>query len=177
MTGLVVASVAVYGVSFLSGTLVYLAVVSTALFFIDIDVQRLPNSLVLPSYPIVAILLVADAGIEGDWGSVARAGAGLGILGGFYGLLWLAYPTGLGFGDVRTAGVLGMAAGYVGWDALAVGGIAGPLIGGVIVIVGLLLGRIGRRSRISYGPALIGGIWLGLLAGHGIADAYVGLLT
>ncbi len=177
VAGLVVASYLLFGLSLLAVAFVYLGVVSVALVFIDIDVQRLPNSLVLPSYPVVAALLVADAAVGNDWGALGRSGAGLGILGGFYGLLWLAYPTGLGFGDVRTAGLLGIAVGYLGWDSLAVGAIAGPIAGGLVVLVGLAIGRVHRKSRIPYGPALIGGMWLGAIAGQAIADWYVGLIA
>ncbi len=177
LTALVFAVVvAEHSVRFISVGLGHLAVVSVALVFIDIDVGRLPNALVMPSYPVVAALLAADAALEGDWWNLARAGIGLLALGGFYGLLWFAYPAGLGFGDVRTAGLLGLTAGYLGWASLAVGAIVGPLIGGVIVIVGLASGRLHRKSRIPYGPALIGGAWVGFLAGEAIASGYLSLL-
>ncbi|MCJ7827183.1 MAG: prepilin peptidase, partial [Demequinaceae bacterium] len=176
VAGFLVAVYLAHGVTFLSAALAFLAIVSIALVFIDIDTQRLPNALVLPAYPAVLILLIADAGVQGDWGSVARAGIGLLAVGGFYGLMWVAYPAGLGFGDVKCAGLLGMVGGYLGWSSLAVGAIAGPLLGGLVVLVGLVMGRLHRKSKVPYGPALIGGAWLGFLAGPAIADAYLDLM-
>ena len=165
------------GATLATAALGYLAVISVALVYIDADVQRLPDSIVLPAYPIVAALLLGDAALQGEWGSVARAGLGLAIMGGFYGLMWLAYPAGLGLGDIKSAGLLGMVLGYLSWGQLAVGAIAGPLLGGVWVIVGLATRRLKRTSRVPYGPALFGGAWLGVLAGSAIASSYVALLT
>lgn len=165
-----------FGLSLTAAALGYLACVSTALAFIDLDVHRLPDPLVLPSYGVVGALLLSDAAVTGGWGDLARAGAGAGILGGFYLLMWLAYPAGMGFGDVKTAGLLGLALGYAGWPALAVGGIAGPLTGGAVVAIGLATRRLSRRQRVPYGPMLIVGAWLGVLAGAPIASAYVEML-
>lgn len=175
VAGLFVAVYLIHGFSLLAAALAVLAVVSVALVFIDLDVRRLPDSLVLPMYPVAALLLSADAWAAGEWGNLWRAGLGLLIMGGFYGLLWLCYPAGLGRGDVKTAGLLGLAAGYLGWAHLAVGMIAGPLLGGVAVMIGLATGRLTRKSMVPYGPALIVGAWLGYLVGPGIADAYLAL--
>ncbi|WP_084073116.1 A24 family peptidase [Demequina sp. NBRC 110052] len=155
--------------------LAYLAVVSVALVAIDLDVRRLPFALVLPSYGVVAVLLLV-ATVMGEGATWWMPLAGLGALGGFYAAVWFVYPAGMGFGDVVTAGLLGLVAGHLGWGAVAVAAIAGPLIGGVFVIGGLLAGQLGRKSAVPYGPALIAGAWLGLLAGGAISDAYLGML-
>jgi leader peptidase (prepilin peptidase)/N-methyltransferase len=172
-----VAVAAEFGASLLSLALAYLACITVALVFIDLDVQRLPDSLVLPSSVIVAALLVGDAAATGEWSSLARAAAGIGIMGGFYGLVWMVYPSGLGRGDVTTAGLAGMALGYLGWSELAVGAILGPIVGGLAVAVGLASGALTRKSRVPYGPALLMGLWLGVLAGSVIGDWYVALFT
>lgn len=177
VAALFVAVYLVYGVSFASAALWYLAIISVALVFIDLDVQRLPDALVLPTYPVVAALLVADAAVVGEWAQVGRAGIGLAIMAGFYGLMWVLYPAGMGLGDVKAAGLLGMAAGYLGWSHLGVAAIAGPIIGGLVVAVGLTFKKIGMKSRVAYGPALIAGAWVGYLVGPWIAHAYVGLVT
>ena len=168
---------AVFGATILALALAYLACITVALVFIDLDVQRLPDSLVLPSYVIVGALLVGDAAVTGEWSSLARAAAGIGILGGFYGLVWFVYPAGLGRGDVTAAGLVGMALGYLGWSELAVGAILGPILGGLAVVVGLASGALTRKSKVPYGPALLAGLWLGVLAGSAIGDWYVALFT
>jgi leader peptidase (prepilin peptidase)/N-methyltransferase len=177
VSGLFVAIYLVYGLDPAALGLAYLAMISVALVFIDLDVQRLPDRIVLPAYPVVLAFLVADAGLDGEWGNLGRAGLGVAILVGFYGTMWIAYPAGLGLGDVKSAGVLGMMGGYLGWSQLSVAAIAGPLLGGVAVVLGLATRRIGRKSRVPYGPALFGGAWLGYLAGPAIAHAYISLVT
>lgn len=176
VAGLFVATYLVHGVSLVSAVLAYLAVVSVALVFIDIDVSRLPDRLVLPLYPLVLASLIIDSATRGEWGHLLRAGIGLFIAGGFYGLMWVLYPAGLGFGDVKSAGVLGLAGGYLGWPQFAVGAISGPLLGGIAVLGGLAIGRLHRKSKVPYGPALIGGFWLGYLVGPAIASTYIDLL-
>jgi leader peptidase (prepilin peptidase)/N-methyltransferase len=168
---------AAFGASLLSLALGYLACITVALAFIDLDVQRLPDGLVLPSYVVVAALLVGDAAATGEWSSLARAAAGMGILGGFYAVVWIVYPSGLGRGDVTTAGLAGMALGYLGWSELAVGAISGPILGGLAVAIGLASRALTRKSRVPYGPALLCGLWLGVFAGSVIARWYVALFT
>ncbi|WP_062517168.1 prepilin peptidase [Demequina gelatinilytica] len=164
---------AVHGASWLTVALLYLALVSVALFVIDLDVQRLPNELVLPAIPVVLVFVAAQAGTDGDWWTLARAALGGLALGGFYFVLWFLYPKGLGFGDVKAAVLLGIALGAVGWDALAVGGILGPLIGGVAGIAAIVRHRKAAGVRIAYGPWLIAGAWVGLLAGPELWTAYL----
>lgn len=164
---------AVHGLTFLTGALAYLAVISVALAAIDLEHMRLPNALTLPAYPVLAVLIAVHAGVEHDWWILARALIGAGIVGGIYLALWLAYPKGMGFGDVKAAGMLGLALGAVGWGAIAVGAIAGPIIGGVAGMVVMVRQRRGRGVQIPYGPWLIAGAWLGILAGQPIAHAYL----
>jgi leader peptidase (prepilin peptidase)/N-methyltransferase len=148
-----------------------------ALAFIDLDVRRLPDAIVLPSYPVMAVLLTAAAAAGGDWDDLLRAVLGGLILGGFYFALVFAYPAGMGFGDVKLSGVLGMALGYLGWAELGVGAFLGFLYGGLIGIVLLLVGRAGRKSAIPFGPFMLLGALTAVLVGGGIADAYTGLLV
>ncbi|WP_062306209.1 prepilin peptidase [Demequina subtropica] len=167
------AVVAVHGASWLTAGLLYLALASVALVVIDLDVQRLPNGLVLPAIPAVLGAVAAQASADGDWWMLARAALGGLVLGGFYFVLWLIYPKGLGFGDVKAASLLGTALGAVGWDALAVGGILGPLIGGIAGTVAIVRHRAVAGVRIPYGPWLIAGAWVGLLAGPEIWTSYM----
>lgn len=153
----------------------YLAAVSVALALIDLDTHRLPNVIVLPSYIVGAVLLTASSLVSGNYSVlIVAAIAGVGLFVVYY-LMALLYPGGMGFGDVKLAGVLGLFLGWLGWGELAVGAFGAFVLGGVFGILLLLVRRAGRRSRIPFGPWMLGGAWIGIFAGRAIADWYLGL--
>ena len=100
-----------FGLTWQLPAYLYLTAVGVALAFIDLDTKRLPNVLTLPSYPIMAGLLLIPAVADGLWGDFGRAMLGALALFAFYLLLALVYPAGMGMGDVKLAGVLGHGAG------------------------------------------------------------------
>ena len=151
----------------------YLAAISVALTAIDIDVHKLPNRIVLPSYAVGAILLGVASLLGGDLEPFARAAAGAGILVFFYVVLVLIKPGGMGMGDVKLAGVLGLYLGYLGWAQLIVGASAAFFLGGIFAIVLLLVRRAKRGSAIPFGPWMFAGAWLGILVGEQLVAAYL----
>jgi leader peptidase (prepilin peptidase)/N-methyltransferase len=154
----------------------YLAAVSVALTAIDIDVRRLPDRIVLPSYGVGVVLLGAAAIVGGDFGSFLRALAGAAILFVFYFLLALIKPGGMGMGDVKLAGVLGLFLGQLGWAELVVGAAGAFLLGGIFGVALMIGGRAKRRSAIPFGPWMFAGAWLGIFAGALIANSYLTLV-
>jgi leader peptidase (prepilin peptidase)/N-methyltransferase len=154
----------------------YLAAIAVALTLIDIDVRRLPNAIVLPSYGVAAVLLLVPAVAEGEWDAYVRALLGAVILFAGYFALAFAYPAGMGFGDVKLAGVLGMYLGWLGWGELATGAFLGFLLGGVWGAGLLIAKRAGRKSAIPFGPFMLAGALLGVFVGGAIARAYVDLI-
>jgi leader peptidase (prepilin peptidase)/N-methyltransferase len=155
----------------------YFAAVSIVLTVIDLDTHRLPNAIVLPSYLVAAVLLSAAALISGDWGPLLRGFIGMAALYSFYFLLRLVRPGGMGGGDVKLAGVIGLYLGWIGWGALAVGAFFAFVYGGVFGITLLLMRRAGRKSAIPFGPWMIFGAWTGVFAGEGIGNAYLSLYS
>lgn len=145
-------------------TLAVLGVVAGLLVTIDFAVHRLPDPLVLLA-AIVAVLGLAAAGLEADaWGSWVRALlAGAAVGAGFL-LLALASPSGLGFGDVKLAAVLGLVLGWYGWQAVLTGVLAGFVCGGIVAVIGLIVGRTGARDHLAFGPWLVLGAVLGVAA-------------
>ena len=91
------------------GAYSFLAATGTTLSAADFAVRRVPNLIVLPAYPIAAVLLVVASAPSGWWWSLARAGIAAAGLGGFYLAIGLAFPAGMGLGDVKWAVVLGAA--------------------------------------------------------------------
>lgn len=158
----------------------YLAAVAVALSLIDLDVHRLPDAIVLPSY-VVALALLALAswnpGGPSDWPALGRAAIGALALFAVYFVMLLVYPAGMGFGDVKLAGLLGLYLGWVGWGALVVGWFAAFLLGGLYAVALLVARRANRRSGIPFGPWMLVGALVGLAAGPALWDAYLGAFT
>ncbi len=153
--------------------LLYAAAVSIALSLIDLDVRRLPDAIVLPSYVVLVVLLGVASLAEGDWWPFVRALLGGAVGFGFYFALAVVHPAGMGFGDVKLAGVLGMLLGWFGWAALAVGGFAGFLLGGVYAVLLVVTRRGSRKSMIPFGPYMIVGAWCAVVWGEDVARLYL----
>lgn len=152
----------------------YLAAISIALSAIDLDVRRLPDPIVLPAYLVGAALLTAAALLGGRPEALFPAAAGTVASLVFYGLLWFFAPAGgMGFGDVKVAGVLGMFLGYLGWGQLAVGVAAAFVLGGVFGIALIVAGRAGRKTAVPFGPWMFVGAWVGIVVGAPLATGYL----
>jgi leader peptidase (prepilin peptidase)/N-methyltransferase len=151
--------------------LMYLAPVGVALAVVDWRTRLLPTRVIAPSYAVVAVLAALSAWVEGDWGALLTAALGWLVAGGTFFLMWFIYPRGMGYGDVRLSGVLGIALGYLGWSELLVGVYAGFILGGV---GGLLLSvlRIVDRKAYPFGPFMLVGAVVGVLTGPYVAGWY-----
>lgn len=155
----------------------YFAAISIVLTLIDLDTHRLPNSIVLPSYLVAGILFTVAAWLTGEWGLLLVAAVGMAVMYLFYFLLRAARPGGMGGGDVKLAGVIGIYLGWLGWGALAVGAFAAFLWGGLFGIALMLLRRAGRKTAIPFGPWMILGAWTGVFAGQAVGKWYVNLFV
>ena len=155
----------------------YFVSVGLALAVIDLDTKRLPNVLTYPSYLVIGVLLLLPALTEGDWSAYLRAWLAGVALFAFYFLLVVIYPAGMGLGDVKLAGVLGLALGWLGWAELAVGGFLGFLLGAVVGGGLMLVRRAGRKSKIPFGPFMLVGTLIAILWGADLWDLYVDTLT
>jgi leader peptidase (prepilin peptidase)/N-methyltransferase len=135
---------------------------------IDLDHQIIPNKITAPAAILaVAIgLALKPAGVPEQL--IAGAGAAAFLL-----VFVLAYPRGMGMGDVKLAGVLGLFLGREVGVAIFVAVIAGTLVGAAVMArLGV---QRGRKTRVPFGPFLaLGGI-LALLAGPAIVHWYLHL--
>lgn len=159
--------------SLLAVAYLWLAGTSIALTGIDLEHHRLPNVIVIPTYAVAIVTLGVPAVLAGDTVRLATAAAGAGVLFAFYFVLWLVWPGGMGMGDVKLAGVLGLYLGYSGWGALAVGAFGAFVLGGVFSIALLAMKRANRKSGIPFGPWMLGGAWIGIVVGDTLARAYL----
>lgn len=156
---------------------VYLWVLGVALGYVDLRVHRLPNRLVLPSYPVMAVLVTLGALGSGAWGSLLAAAIGAAALWGAFFVLMAIYPAGMGFGDVKLAGLIGAALGWLGAGPTVVGLLAAFVYGGLSGLALIVFRRAGRKSAIPFGPFLLLGFWTAVMVGESLTEWYVGFST
>jgi leader peptidase (prepilin peptidase)/N-methyltransferase len=166
-----------FGIHAVLPAYLYIAAVGIALAMIDIDLLRLPDILTLPSYPIGIALLGAAAWVDDAPHAFVRALLGMAALAAFYGLVWLLYPAGMGLGDVKLAGVVGLYLAWLGWGQLLVGAFAAFLVGAVVSVVIVSRSGGGRKTRVPFGPFMLVGLLIGIYAGHSLAHTYTHLST
>ncbi|WP_243713125.1 A24 family peptidase [Actinomadura sp. 6K520] len=143
--------------------LLYLAAAGTLLAFIDVAVKRLPDRFTLPSYGIAAALLAAAAPFTDDgMRRFQHALIGMVVLFVLYFVQAFVAPSGIGMGDVKLSGVLGLYLGWFGQDAWMVGVLATYLIGG-LVGVGIMIVRRTRKGEFPFGPYMFVGTFLAVL--------------
>jgi leader peptidase (prepilin peptidase) / N-methyltransferase len=150
----------------------YFVAIGVVLTVIDLDLKRLPNRIVLPSYPVLGLLLAGAAVADGDGWRLVRAGLAAAALFGFFAGLTFAYPRGMGFGDTKLAGLLGLVLGYLSWAAVLVGAFTGFVLGALVGVVVLASGRGNRKTALPFGPFLIAGTLIAIFAGDTIAGWY-----
>ncbi|MGK2939616.1 MAG: prepilin peptidase [Solirubrobacteraceae bacterium] len=133
---------------------------------IDLELQLIPNRLTLPA-AIVAVVLGMALDIDGEVERlIAGAAAAL-----FLGLPALINPKGMGMGDAKLSGVMGLYLGAPVGPALLIGLATGVVVGiGVVMNVGM---SEGRRTRIPFGPFLAFGGVVAMLVGQDIIDWYL----
>lgn len=153
----------------------YLAAVSIVLGLIDLDTHTLPNRIVIPSYIVGALLLGVTGVINGNHGAIFRALIGMISLGLFYFGAALLYPGGMGMGDVKFAGVLGLFLGYLGWGVLLVGAFSAFVLGGIFALILIVLRKAERNSGIPFGPWMLTGAWIGVFFSTSIVSQYLSL--
>lgn len=161
-----------FGLSWETPAFLYLAAVGVALAVIDLRVRRLPNALTLPSYAVGLLLLSFAAAAHHEPGRMATAAASMAACYALFYTLMLVKPGGMGFGDVKLVGVLGLYLGYLGVGSVVLGIFLAFLFGGGMAVVLLIARRVGRKAAIPFGPALIGGTLVAVFAGTPLIHFY-----
>lgn len=156
--------------------LLYLVPVCVALAVIDWRTRYLPTWLIAPSYGVVGALVLLAALLTSDWDALATSAIGWVAAFSFFAVLWLLPGAMMAYGDVRLAGLLGMALGWFGLMELALGLYTGFLLGGV---VGLVLARLKvfHHRHMPFGPHMIVGALLAVVAPDQLAAAYGWLIN
>jgi leader peptidase (prepilin peptidase)/N-methyltransferase len=140
--------------------------VLTAVTLTDLEQRIIPNKILL----VGAVLAVAIAALA-DPGSLAERAIAAAAAGGLLFAAALAYPRGMGLGDVKLAATMGLFLGRNVAPALLVALLAGALVGLVTIA---REGASARKKAIPFGPFLALGGVVGLLAGDQLVDWYLG---
>lgn len=146
------------------GVALVLVLVPAAL--IDLEHRIIPNKLTALG-AVVAIVAGTALDPGGETGRLIAGAAA----GGFLLLAALAYPRGMGMGDVKLAGVMGLFLGDAVAPAMLVALLAGVGVGAAIIA--RKGSREGRKTAVPFGPFLALGGLVGLFAGSTIVHAYV----
>jgi len=132
---------------------------------IDLEHRLVLNRMLLAAFPVlfVANLLIGNATITS---ALLGAVAGFGL----FLLIAMLAPGGMGMGDVKLAGLIGLTTGLSSvltalFIAILVGGIAGAVI--------LLKSRFRRGQTMAYAPYLVVGVWVVLFDGIGLLHSYL----
>jgi leader peptidase (prepilin peptidase)/N-methyltransferase len=143
-----------------------------ALSFIDLDHHRLPIKVVYPTLFATAAGLVVAAAATGEWANLARAAAG-GVI-AFLALyaVRIASPGGMAFGDVRLAGVIGTALGWLSLAHVGLGLFLAFLTSAVIGVALIVSKRKSRKDKIPFGPFLAAGAVLATFFGEPVIRWY-----
>jgi leader peptidase (prepilin peptidase) / N-methyltransferase len=133
---------------------------------IDLDHRIIPNTLMLVGtvVSLAIVLLTQPDSLTAHLIAAAAAG-------GFLLIAALAYPAGMGMGDVKLAGVMGLFLGRAVGPAMLVALVAGSVVGALIIA--RKGAKEGRKTAIPFGPYLAFGGLVGLFAGDAIVDWYL----
>jgi leader peptidase (prepilin peptidase)/N-methyltransferase len=139
--------------------------VLTAITLTDLEHRIIPNKI-----PLVAAALGIAIGAVGDPGSLPERAIAACAAGGLLFVVALAYPRGMGLGDVKLAAVMGLFLGRSVGAALLIAFLAGSLVGLAMMV---REGSQARKRAIPFGPFLALGGVVALLAGSQLVDWYL----
>jgi leader peptidase (prepilin peptidase)/N-methyltransferase len=132
----------------------------------DLEQRIIPNKILLAG----ALLCLAVA-VPTDPGGLPERAIAAGAAGGVLFVAALAYPGGMGLGDVKLAATMGLFLGSAVAPAILVALLAGSLVGLVLIA---RHGASARKTAIPFGPFLALGGVVGMLVGNQLIDLYLG---
>jgi leader peptidase (prepilin peptidase)/N-methyltransferase len=147
-----------------TAALAWAAGAAVVLGAVDLASHRLPDRVTYPAAAFCAAAFLVDAAVLDSWGALVRSLAAAAIAFGVPYAVAAIAPAALGFGDVKLLGLLGLLLGWFGWGVLLVGVFLGLLVGAVVSLALLATRRAGWRTALPFGPPLLLGAVLALLA-------------
>lgn len=97
------------------------------------------------------------------------------LFAGYFAIAFV-YPGGMGFGDVKLAGLLGLYLGWLGWEQVLVGAFAGFVIGGLVGVGLIVARRANGKTAVAFGPAMLAGAMLSVFVAGPVSQWYATFL-
>jgi len=164
-----------YGLSVELGVMIFYVCVFIVIFIIDLEQGLILNKVVYPSMVVALLLslyplpwLTHSAGMR-----VAYAALGGGIGFGIFLLIALISRGGMGWGDVKLAGLIGLATGF---PLVFLSIIMGAILGGIVAVALVIAKKRKRQQTVPFGPFLAVAAMITLLWGSNILSWYLGLM-
>lgn len=164
-----------YGLTPELGAMIFYAALFTIIFMVDLEKNVILNKVVYPAMAIAVILGVL--GIQPElpqWPVEGIAniamGGGVGFL--FFFVVAMASRGGMGWGDVKLAGLIGLATGF---PMVLVAIVLGAVLGGIVGVVLMAVKKKGMKSLIPFGPFLSVATMVTLIWGSDMLNWYAGL--
>jgi len=136
-----------------------LALFGTRLAVIDLKELRLPTTLIMPLYPATLGLLGLAAAANESYLDLLRAVLGMVVLPAAYLAVAVISRGGIGGGDIRLAGPVGLVLAWQSWTAVAAGTVIAFLYANIAALVILANGRAIRHTQVPFGPAMLAGMF------------------
>jgi len=144
-----------------------------AITAVDLELFVIPNRILYPALFLSAPLLVMAAVVGDDMGSLRDAALGGVLAWVLFFVIHLVSPRGMGFGDVRLAGLVGLHLGWLSLGHVAVGLFAAFCLAAVLGVGLIATGVRSRKDKIPFGPFLALGAGVALFLGQAILDWYL----
>lgn len=145
-----------------------------ALSGIDLDHHLLPSRIIYPTAAASAVLLGMASALDHRPRAAVDAVAGGALAFALLFVIHLVQPRGMGFGDVRLSGLIGLNVGWLGLARVGVALLAGFVLGSVGGLGLMVVGKAGRKTRIPFGPFLAAGAVVAVLWGGPLVRLWLG---
>ena len=136
----------------------------------DLSTMLIPNKILLFFGTIIFLFRLTIAPLHPWWDVFVGAAVGFSLLL----IIAIVSKGGMGGGDIKLFAVLGM---YFGWQDVLLAFFFSVFVGAVIGGIGLLIGKVKRKSPMPFGPAIAIGSVLTLFFGEEIVAWYLSFLT
>lgn len=140
----------------------------------DLSYRLVPRRLIYASLILIVPLLVATSAVDHSWTHLSGSAIAGAVAFGFFFTIWWFIPQGMGYGDVRLAGVIGICVGYLSLVHAYLAFFGGFLIGMVFGLIMMAVLASGRKTRIPFAPALSVGAVLAVFFGAHLAHSFFG---